>query len=49
MGVISTALVLASEEAAAETGQVSPYVFGAFALVALGALLVLTMMIKVGD
>lgn len=49
MGVISTALVLASEEAAAETGQVSPYVFGAFAFVALGALLVLTMMIKVGD
>jgi hypothetical protein len=49
MGIVSTVLVLASEEAAAETGQVSPYVFGAFAFIALGALLVLTMMIKVGD
>jgi hypothetical protein len=49
MGIISTALVLASEEAAAEGGMVSPYVFGAFAFVALGALLVVTMMIKVGD
>jgi hypothetical protein len=49
MGIISTALVLANEEAAAEAGTVSPYVFGAFAFVALGALLVLTMMIKVGD
>lgn len=43
------AIVLASEEAAAEGSQVSPYVFGAFAFVALVLLLVLTMMIKVGD
>jgi hypothetical protein len=49
MNFVSTALVLANEEAAAETSQVSPYVFGAFAFIALGALLVLTMMIKVGD
>jgi hypothetical protein len=49
MGNVSTALVLASEEAAAEAGMVSPYVFGAFTFVALGVLLVLTMMIKVGD
>ena len=49
MGIVSTALVLASEEATAETSQVSPYVFGVFAFIALGALLVLTMMIKVGD
>ena len=49
MGIISTALVLASEEATAETSHVSPFVFGAFTLVALGALLVFTMMIKVGD
>ena len=49
MGIISTALVLANEEAAAEAGMVSPYVFGAFTFVALGALLVFTMMIKVGD
>lgn len=48
MGIISTALVLASEEAA-ESAGVSPYVFGAFTFVALGALLVFTMMIKVGD
>lgn len=49
MGIISTALVLASEEAAAESAGVSPFVFGAFTFVALGALLVVTMMIKVGD
>jgi hypothetical protein len=49
MDIVSTALVLASEEAAAETSHVSPFVFGAFAFIALGALLVLTMMIKVGD
>ena len=34
---------------AAETSHVNPFVFGAFTLVALGALLVFTMMIKVGD
>jgi hypothetical protein len=49
MEIVSSALVLASEEAAAESGQVSPYVFGAFAFVALVALLIVTMMIKVGD
>jgi hypothetical protein len=49
MGIISTALVLANEEAAAEAGGVSPYLFGAFTFVALGVLLVVTMMIKVGD
>ena len=48
MHILQTAMVLA-EEAAVETSQVSPWVFGAFALVGLGALLVLTMMIKVGD
>lgn len=46
---VVNALVLASEEAAAEGGQVSPYVFGGFAFVVLVALLVVTMMIKVGD
>ena len=46
---VVNALVLASEEAAAEGSQVSPYVFGGFAFVALVALLVVTMMIKVGD
>lgn len=45
---VINAIVLASEEAAAEGGQVSPYVFGLFTFVALGALLVATMMIKVG-
>ena len=45
---VVTALVLASEEAAAEGSHVSPYVFGAFAFVALTALLIATMMIKVG-
>jgi hypothetical protein len=49
MEIISNAIVLANEEAAVESGQVSPYVFGAFAFVALVALLVVTMMIKVGD
>ncbi len=47
---VVNAIVVASEEAAAEGGShVSPYVFGAFAFVALIALLVVTMMIKVGD
>ena len=49
MEIISNAIVLASEEAAVESGQVSPYVFGAFAFVALVGLLIVTMMIKVGD
>ena len=46
MGVITTA-VAAAEEGAAEGLSVSPYVYGATAFVALVALLVVTMMIKV--
>lgn len=49
MDIVSTALVLASEEAAVEGSHVSPYVFGGFAFVALVVLLVVTTMIKVGD
>jgi len=49
MEIVSTAIILANEEAAVESGQVSPYVFGAFAFVALVGLLIFTMMIKVGD
>jgi hypothetical protein len=48
MVVISTALVLAGEGAAAEASSTSPFVFGAFAFIALSALLIATMMIKVG-
>lgn len=47
MGIISTATVFA-EEAAAEGSQTSPYLFGAAALIVLGALLVVTLMLKVG-
>jgi hypothetical protein len=47
MGVISTAAVLAGE--AAEEGiSTSPWLFGIAAFIGLGALLVVTMMIKVG-
>lgn len=49
MSFVNSAIVLASEEAAGEASQVSPYVFGGFAFVALAVLLVVTMMIKVGD
>lgn len=49
MSFVNSAIVLASEEAATEASHVSPYVFGGFAMVALIALLVVTMMIKVGD
>jgi hypothetical protein len=49
MSILHTAIVLASEETAAETSQVSPYVFGAFAFVGLAVLLIAVMMIKVGD
>ena len=49
MSIVTTAIVLANEEAAAEASHVSPYVFGVTAFVALVALLVVTMMIKVGD
>lgn len=46
--LVSTAVVLA-EEAASEGSQVSPYVYGAGAFVILVALLIVTLMIKVGD
>ena len=46
---VVNAIVVASEEAGAEASHVSPYAFGAFAFVALVALLIVTMMIKVGD
>lgn len=49
MHILNTALVLANEEAAAEGSQVSPYVFGVVAFGVLVALLVVTMMLKVGD
>lgn len=49
MHIVSSALVQASEEAAEHGSQMSPYVFGGFALVALVGLLVVTLMIKVGD
>jgi hypothetical protein len=49
MHLISSAFVLVQEGATAETGQVSPFVFGGFAFAALVGLLVVTMMIKVGD
>ncbi|MHB1067101.1 MAG: hypothetical protein ACYC2Z_06705 [Candidatus Nanopelagicales bacterium] len=48
MSVITTAITM-SEDAAAEGSQVSPYVFGVVSFVVLCALLVVTMMIKVGD
>lgn len=48
MGIITTAAIFA-EEAAAEAGGVSPYVFGVTTFVVLGALLIVTLMIKVGD
>jgi hypothetical protein len=48
MGVISTAVVFA-EEAVAEAPGVAPWVFGVSAFVVLGALLIVTLMIKVGD
>lgn len=48
MSVITTAIAM-SEEAAAEGTQVSPYVFGVASFVVLCALLVVTLMIKVGD
>jgi hypothetical protein len=48
MGVITTAAVLSAEAAAGESA-VPAWVFGVTAFVVLGALLVVTMMIKVGD
>jgi hypothetical protein len=49
MDIVSSALVVASEEATAEVSHVSPFVFGGFAFVALAVLLIATLMIKVGD
>jgi hypothetical protein len=47
MGLITTAVVLASE-APVDNPQISPYAFGLFTFAALGLLLVITMMTKVG-
>ncbi len=49
MHIVSTAFVHAAEEVAEHGSQVSPFVFGAFAFLALCALLVITLMVKVGD
>lgn len=49
MDIVSSALVLAHDEAAAEASTVSPLVFGASAFIGLVVLLVVTLMIKVGD
>lgn len=38
---------VAASEAGEQGGQISPYVFGLFAFLVLGALLVITMMINV--
>jgi len=46
MSALVTSSVLANE-AAAHSDQISPYYFGLFTFVALGALLVVTMMLKV--
>jgi hypothetical protein len=48
MGVINNAVVFA-EDAVAEAPGVAPWVFGVTAFVVLGALLVITLMLKVGD
>jgi hypothetical protein len=48
MGIFANAVVL-SEEAAAEHASTSPYLFGAAALVVLTALMIVTLMLKVGD
>ena len=47
MGIFTTAVVLA-EEAAHESSAPSPYLFGAGALAILVALLIATLMLKVG-
>ncbi len=49
MHIVNSALVQATEEVAEHGGQMSPWVFGGVAMVALVALLVVTLMIKVGD
>jgi hypothetical protein len=48
MGLTVAAVVLASGEAAAEQAATPGWVFGLFAFGSLVALLVLTMMVKVG-
>ena len=48
MGLTVAAIVLASEEAAVEQAATPGWVFGLFAFGVLAALLVLTMMVKVG-
>lgn len=48
MGIFTNAVVLA-EEAAAEGSSTSPYLFGATALIVLTALLIATLMLKVGE
>ncbi|MEI7452687.1 MAG: hypothetical protein WCK04_00485 [Actinomycetes bacterium] len=47
MGLITTAVALANE-APVDNPQISAYAFGLFTFAALGLLLVITMMIKVG-
>jgi len=48
MGIFTNAVVIA-EEAATEGSHTSPYLFGAAAFVVLAALLIVTIMLKVGD
>ncbi|MEZ5115778.1 MAG: hypothetical protein R2737_05865 [Candidatus Nanopelagicales bacterium] len=49
MGVVAAAIRLSEEAGGHEAGQVSPYVFGGFAFVALCLLLVVTMMVNVDN
>ncbi|MDD2818026.1 MAG: hypothetical protein PHN51_04440 [Candidatus Nanopelagicales bacterium] len=48
MSVFANSNAIANE-AAAHSDQISPYYFGLFTFVALGALLVVTMMLKVDN
>ncbi len=48
MGIVANAVVLA-EEVAHEAEGLSPYVFGGAAFLILGALLIVTLMLKVGE
>jgi len=49
MDIVSSALVLAHDGAAAEASKLPPFVFGASAFIGLVILLVVTLMVKVGD
>jgi hypothetical protein len=49
MQIATSALVRVAEEAAEHGSQTSPWLFGGVAFVALLALLVVTLMVKVGD